>query len=205
LRKIGSNTIEVKGSKGNELHLVFSTTRDEEPQQANPTNKFGLECCRKLQKGNVSDEFRVYFSRLLEEALSKSHGAILICAETPCLSNMDDLKDGIELSPKLDFFAAYRAYSSDNNAESILRLQSAEDLLSGILQSDGIVIFDTTACVVAYRVFYRPSHPETPGAPTPTGGARRRAFDGVRAMVGTSLVSALFRSQDGLTILAGGE
>jgi hypothetical protein len=117
---------------------------------------------------------------------------------------MGDMKDGVEIVPKLDFLAAYSTYRSDNSAESILRLQSAEELFKGILECDGIVVFDTAGCLVAYRVFYRPTHPGTPGMPAPTGGARRRAFEGAKTMVGTTLISVLFRSQDGLTIREGG-
>jgi hypothetical protein len=57
--------------------------------------------------------------------------------------------------------------------------------------------------IIAYRVFYRP--PQTAGsvASNVTGGARRRAFEGIKTLVGTQLSSVLFRSQDGLTIYHG--
>jgi hypothetical protein len=204
LRKTSSSTIEVRGSKGNELVLAFSTTREEATQQVNLAAQFGSDCCRDLPESSFQEDFEVYFKRLLEEGLSRCHGTMLVCAANPILSEMGDMKDGVAITPKLDFYAAYSTFGSDNTAESILRLQSAEELFSGILQCDGIVVFDTSGCLVAYRVFYRPTQPEIPGATPPTGGARTRAFEGVKTMVGTVLVSALFRSQDGLTIKEGG-
>ena len=204
LRKIDPSTIEVRGAKGNDLCLVFSTTREEAKQYASPVGSFAEDCCRDIANNSIAVEFKVYFKRLLEDGLSKCHGTMLVCAANPSLKTMGEMKDGIEISPKLDFLAAYQTYRSDVSAESILRLQSAEELLTGILQCDGILVFDTNGCLVAYRVFYRPTTPEIPGAPAPTGGARTRAFEGLRTMIGTELISALFRSQDGLTIKEGG-
>lgn len=205
MRKVGASTIEVRGSKGNELALVFSTTREEETQTANPVEQFSLDCCQGVPGGSHVADFRSYFKRLLEEGLSRCHGTILVCASNPVLSAMGDMKDGVEILPKLDFFSAYSAYRSDSSAESILRLQSAEELFAGVLQCDGIVVFDTEGCLVAYRVFYRPTQPDTGTTPVPIGGARRRAFEGAKSMVGTNLISVLFRSQDGLTIREGGK
>ncbi len=204
VRKIGSSTIEVRGSKGNELSLVFSTTREEETQQLSPTVGFAQDCCRDIPESPMADEFRHYFRRVVEVGLGKSHGAILACAANPSLSEMGDMKDGIEISPKLDFLSVYSEYRSDNTAGSILRLQSTEELFEGILLCDGIVVFNTTGCLVAYRVFYRPTQPGMPEAPTAICGARRRAFEGAKTMIGTALVSVLFRSRDGLTIREGG-
>jgi hypothetical protein len=204
LRKVSPTTIEVLGSKGNELSLVFSTTREDETHAASPVGPFALDCCRDIPGGSYTVDFRSYFKLLLEEGLSRCHGTILVCATEPVLSNMGDMKDGIEIVPKLDFFAAFSTFRSDGSAESILRLQSAEELFSGILQCDGIVVFDTTGCLVAYRVFYRPSQPGPVGSAAPAGGARRRAFEGAKTMIGSTLTSVLFRSQDGLTIREGG-
>lgn len=205
LRKTGASTIEVKGAKGNELALVFSTTREEESQPANPILPFARSCCRDIPTSSTSQEFRIYFGRLLELGLTQSHGAILTCSPQKALKDITDLQDGIVIAPKLDFYAAYSAYRTDGTAESILRLKSAEELLGGILQSDGIVLFDSLGSLIAYRIFFRPSSPPASGPTIPTGGARRRAFDGVKKMVGDALSAALFRSQDGLTIVEGGE
>jgi hypothetical protein len=79
-------------------------------------------------------------------------------------------------------------------------------LLHGLLQSDGIVAFNETGQITAYRVFYKPpkgSEDASKAKATVSGGARRRAFEGVSALVGPSLKSALFRSQDGHTMYAG--
>ena len=129
----------------------------------------------------------------------------MACSKTKDLDQVADLHDGIIISPQLDFFGGFSAYRSDSSAESILRLRSSEELFSGILQSDGIVLFDASGSLIAYRVFYRPTVTSSTHAPVPAGGARRRAFEGLKSLVGTALSAVLFRSQDGLTIIHGGD
>jgi hypothetical protein len=141
----------------------------------------------------------------MDYGLSRCHGTIRVCTEKKSIIEMEELKDGIELQPKLDFFSAYSNYRTDGTADSILRLQSAEELFIGILQCDGIVVFDTKGSLIAYRVFYRTNQSDSYGSSAPVGGARRRAFEGTKAMVCGILKSSLFRSQDGLTIREGGQ
>jgi hypothetical protein len=207
LRKTSPTTIEMKGSKGNAVSLVFSTTREEASTLGDPTSEFSAVCCSGLTDANDIDElrhFEPYFSRLIRTALNQSHGALLACASGPVIETVAELQDGIPLAPKLDFFDAFRAYRQIGSASALLKLRSCESLLGGILQSDGITLFDPLGCVTAYRVFYRANGSQiATSSPAPVGGARRRAFEGTKGLVGTHLLSVLFRSQDGLTLHEG--
>lgn len=196
LRKISPSTIEIKGAKGSSLTLIFSTVR-EAVTSGDPINKFTSACCLHLSD---KDAFKVYLSRLLESALAVSHGTILFCSEGSNLAV--ELRDAIPVLPLLDLHAAFSEFQTANTAGSILTLQRCEDLLQGFLRCDGMIGFDTAGRVTAYRVFYRPGH-ETPPAAEIVGGARRRAFEGVKSLVGKQIVSVLFRSQDGLTLYHG--
>jgi hypothetical protein len=147
------------------------------------------------------------------------------------------MTDAVVLSPAIDILAAFEDYRTTNTSDALLELQRTESLLSGLLQSDGIVSLNGSGQVTAYRVFYKPPSkdattlpisegsvgamlkgfkslirvpaarkaPRAPPTPAPrvTGGARRRAFEGVATLVGSHLKSALFRSQDGHTVFSG--
>ncbi len=54
-------------------------------------------------------------------------------------------------------------------------------------------------------MFFRAIATEGEGAVQIVGGARRRAFEGLKGLVGNQLSSILFRSQDGQTIHFGGD
>ena len=135
---------------------------------------------------------------MIEEALTLSHGTILICGHDLDLAAVREMQDAVLVSPLLDFQSAFLEFQTANTAGSILALQRCEELLHGFLRCDGMIAFDTSGRITAYRVFFRPvaASSET----QVTGGARRRAFEGVKSLVGNQLLSALFRSQDGLTL-----
>jgi hypothetical protein len=201
LRKISTNTIEITGAKGSKLTLIFSTMREPVPL-GNPVENFARACCSQLTKVDRVDEFLVYFSQLLESALALSHGTILICSSNAPQTFSVELKDAIPVSPLLDFYAAFSEFAATNTAGSILTLQRCEELLEGFLRCDGMIVFDRVGRVTAYRVFYRPvsSGPVVSGI---VGGARRRAFEGLKELMNAQTPSVLFRSHDGLTLYHG--
>lgn len=199
LRKISPGTIEIRGAKGNILTLIFSTVR-EAATSNHPVEKFAKACCLSLNE--QSENFKIYLGRLLEAALAVSHGTMLLCSDGMDLGQVNELKDAIPVSPALDFYAAFSEFEAANTAGSILTLQRCEELLHGFLRCDGMILFDTAGKVTAYRVFYRPQG-NSPATVDVIGGARRRAFEGVKSLVGERIVSVLFRSQDGLTLYHG--
>lgn len=201
LRKTNANTVEVKGTKGSQLTLVFSTVR-EASAYGEHIERFARACCEHVPDEGRCKGFKLYFARLLENALANSHGTILLCSKSDKLLNLKELKDAVSVTPLLDFQAAFAEFQASNSADAILTLQRCEDLLQGFLRCDGMIAFDTAGRVIAYRVFYKPSK-NRPLVADVVGGARRRAFEGVKALIGDHLSSVLFRSQDGLTIQCG--
>jgi hypothetical protein len=198
VRKITTSTIEMRGAKGSVLTLIFSTVRDSSTVAA-PIEKFCGACCADFQDAKLAKEFKVYFSRVVEEALTSSHGTMLVCGRNLDLTTIPELQDAVPVTPKLDFATAMAQYHESSSAGSMLALQRSEELLQGFLRCDGIIVFDTCGCIVAYRVFYRPGV-GAPQIPTVDGGSRRRAYEGIKSLVGPHLMAVLFHSQDGLTL-----
>ena len=199
IRKISRTTVEIRGAKGSILSLNFSTVRESNSGSAGIA-EFAVNCCCTIRDGPAAKDFQRYFLRLLETGLSGSHGTILACSRDLVLENAPDMSDAVPVQPPIDFYAAFCEYHSVGSAESILALQRCEELFRGFLRCDGIIVFDAAARVTAYRVFYRPQAEVASEAKKVIGGARRRAFEGIKDLVGENLISVLFRSQDGLTI-----
>jgi hypothetical protein len=198
IRKISTNTIEIRGAKGSILTLIFSTVRD--PSAVDTTiQEFSEACCVDVDDPKIKNEFKNYFRRLLQDALTSSHGTMLVCGRDLKLSDIPELQDAVPVSPVLDFQTAFTEYHISNSAGSILNLQRCEELLHGLLRCDGIIAFDTYGRIVAYRAIFRPQA-GAPPIPPVVGGTRRRAYEGLKGLVGPRLISVLFRSQDGLTL-----
>ncbi len=227
IERTDRSNVRLSGSKGNILDVAFSTTRDERTADDNDIAKFARSVVPKA----ASPATTRYMTGLVARLLAESHGTILVCTDQPILS-VSGMTDAVTLDPAIEVISVFDDYHTIGTADTLMELQRTEGLLGGLLQSDGIVVFNTLGQVSAYRVFYKPPPQEPPplastkrrawfgfwkqaeqplqltGPPITaqapvTGGARRRAFQGVSALVGTGLNSALFRSQDGLTIFAG--
>jgi len=201
VRKISANTIEMRGAKGSELTLIFSTVRASANSTV-PIQEFAAACCSGVQQP-IKKDFGPYFLRLVEASLSSSHGTILICGDAIDFDGISEMQDAVPVTPMLDFQNAFSDFQTLSTADSILNLQRCEELLQGFLRCDGIVAFDTQARVTTYRIFFRPKEPAR--KVKVVGGARRRAFEAMKKLVGKNkpLKSALFRSQDGLTLQFG--
>lgn len=201
LRKISESTIELRGSKSNRLTLIFSTLRERPEVEANPIGDFAKTCTSDLANSETAERFKVYLTRLLSSTLSSSHGTIIVSRKYTQKSSIKQLKDSVSIFPVIDFYRSY-AESRIDDAGSVLALQRNEELLTGFMRCDGVIVFNSIGQVTAYRAFYR----GTANIPDElVGGARRRAFEGIKELVGQKLRGALFRSQDGLTLFKGVE
>ena len=198
IRKTSKSGIELHGSKGNSVALLFSTARDDTPAN-NAVERFCNDCTHDAPDAPGAREFPAYFRQMIDRLLTASHGTILICASPASISSATQLNDHITLEPPLSAYAPFLEYKRTGSADTIIDLQCTEELIQGFMNSDGMVAFDQTGRALAYRVFYKGDATDT----KVVGGARRRAFEGVRTLLGTAIISALFRSQDGHMIYAG--
>jgi hypothetical protein len=199
VRKASRNTVELTGGRGNSLTLVFSTVRDSPAVSPESSiSGFIAAATFSLPTESPLDEIRTYLKTLVTRVIDKCHGTILVVLRSGDPLSVSELQDYIALDPPLDFGKAFTDYRVSPSPETILKLQSFEALFSGLVDSDGIVMFSDTGMVVGYRAFFRPASGSV--AIAVVGGARRRAYEGVCAVLGSAVVATMFRSQDGLTL-----
>lgn len=201
MRKSGTSGVEFRGAKGNILTLVFSTHRGPK-NGSDPIGRFARHCVSDVSEG-AAQVLADYLRRMLTNLLNGSHGTILVCRTAGRKAEIRQIRDAVVLNPAIDF-GELLAVTGGNDVSSLLMLLRSEELLAGLMKSDGMVMFDTKGRVTAYRAFYKSSNAGKGDAPV-VGGARRRAFEGVKALIPSRLAAALFRSQDGLMIFFDGK
>lgn len=204
IRKASTNTIDIRGSRGHTLILLFSTLR-ELTDSTQPISEFANKCGTQIEDEEIRTEFSLYFFRLLDALLASCHGTILACGNDLNFEAVPEMQDAVHVEPLIDFFGAFSEFKSSSSADAILALQRCEELLRGFLRCDGIIVMDGFGRVSAYRVFFKPVENADANDNQVVGGARRRAFEGLKPLVGNQLDSILFRSQDGQTLCYGGE
>lgn len=193
-RRTGPSVVELRGAKGHHLAIAFSTMRAR-PDTDRAVKRFAHFCSRNV----IQPEFEPYFTRVLTDVLAACHGTMFVCSEAD-VGTIPSMKDAVTISPELDFASAFSELEKSKSADSILVLQRTEELLRGFVRCDGMVVFDTRGRISAYRAFYRPEEPQKKSGGEIVGGARRRAYEELKNLVGKTLISVLFRSQDGQTL-----
>jgi hypothetical protein len=128
IRRISANTVEMRGARGSVLTLVFSTVRDALTVET-PVDRFCEACCMDVADERIKKDFKVYFCRVLQQALALSHGTMLVCGRDLDLAAVQEMHDAVPVSPNLDFQRAFAEYYVSETAGSLVALQRCEELL----------------------------------------------------------------------------
>ncbi|WP_221035115.1 hypothetical protein, partial [Pseudomonas syringae group genomosp. 3] len=137
-----------------------------------------------------------YIDRILSVAIKDCHGTLIavVPAETGGLP--ESLSDIVQINPPFHLYDRFQKHIDEGKtADSVSRLQAAPELVSGFISSDGITVFNDAGYILGYRAFI---HSDNGGKPI-SGGARSRAYEAMKALVGKDLTAVFFRSQDGRT------
>ncbi|MDF1778316.1 MAG: hypothetical protein P1V13_19985 [Rhizobiaceae bacterium] len=194
IKKSSPTALQIIGSKGNSVSILMSTVRETDNSQVE-LGKFVKDLISGID--GDCEAFEKYLGRLFSKELTDCHGTILICATENMHPDIVSISDKISLNEGVDFFTLFEDFRKQEDAESLLKLQRAEDLLRGFLSCDGMIAFSIFGKILSYRIFFKPDYKGIDFEVV--GGARRRAFEGISALKSNSLKSTLFRSQDGTT------
>ena len=194
LHQVAPDCVELRSNKG-KRHYVFLNHRSED---SDPPQKYLndlVDVISKKVEESSRESVESYINKVLTESLKNSHGCIIAVSS---MSRPPKLlsADGIFFDQPIDFFSLVDAYRKGHVDSA--RLLVAGDLVRGMLQTDGIVVFDEMARVLGYNCFVK-----IPRKNELVGGARKRAFATLADRVGNGLSAAFIKSQDGWTEFKG--
>lgn len=188
--QVAADCVEIR-SNNKGLHYIFLNHRKEDsPPPLMYLGKLVEAVTNEVQESN-QDSIKSFLHRLLFDALRESHGCII------AVTNMSRMPkflsaDGVTLENPIDFSCLVRQLKEKSIETSYL--SSKGDLLKGMLNSDGVIVFDTKGRLLGYNCFVN-----TSSVKDLVGGARKRAFDSLGSKLGTGLRAIFMQSQDGWT------
>jgi hypothetical protein len=193
LSQLAETVVQVVAPGERSLILHFSGRR----QDAGDPRLAMLSLCASLTSGLSEQDggpMRSYLESMLRAAFAGGHGCLVaVGKEIP----KGLRKDGVTLSTPIDLAQPITALRGSWGADDLAAALGAGHLLRGMLQSDGITMISDSATVLGYRYFIR----QNVRGLIPSevlGGARRRAFMGLKQLVDEhELEGAFFRSSDG--------
>lgn len=190
-----TNKVEVRSNAGDGVEFRFNNDLDVAEIKVHEHIRLLAKAISK-ESGTHRDLFTRYIDRILSTAIKNCHGTLIAVVPSNCGNLPTEISDLVRLEPPFHLYDRFERHIKDGKtAASVSRLQTASELLSGFIDSDGITVFNDAGFVLGYRAFIKGDMVGVPVA----GGARSRAFASLKMLVGKSIVAAFFRSQDGRT------
>jgi hypothetical protein len=147
----------------------------------------------------MQEQSSTYLGNTLTKALNMCHGALIAVTKRNTVPAF--LKDGVILIEPLDLAKAVANKSKPNSdVAHEHRLTAYSSLIEGMINSDGITVFNTKGKLLAYNCFIK-SKKSIGGKPI-VGGARTRAYSELQLKLGHGIDAAFIQSQDGWTNLS---
>jgi hypothetical protein len=192
--QVADDCVEIRSNTGG-LHYVFLNHRKEDsPPPLQYIDKLIDSITEKTPQENKEPTVS-FLSRLFISALRESHGCIIAVtnmSKSPkFLSN-----DGVMLDKPIDF--SNLVYQLKKERIDPTHIDSKGHLLRGMLNSDGIILFDNVGRLLGYNCFVKVQNKGNV-----IGGARKRAFASLKSKLGRGLSAAFIQSQDGWTDFEG--
>ncbi|MFZ2403846.1 MAG: hypothetical protein WAW41_01840 [Methylobacter sp.] len=186
--QIAADCVEIRCNNGS-YHYIFLNHRKED----SPPPLQYLDDLVGAITENSNDEEREptvsFLTRLLFEALRQSHGCIIAVTDLDGAPEFLS-EDGVILEQPINFPDLVKALKKNEIPPSLI--ESKGNLLNGMLNSDGIIVFNNSGHLLGYNCFIKTKQED--GI---VGGARKRAFLTIGKEIGKGLTAVFMQSQDG--------
>jgi hypothetical protein len=190
ITKTAQDSVKVASHDGKEVLLSFTNAKAAAADAGETLELLSKQICSGLEDKSAQ-HCTTYLNSLLSTAIRESHGALVAVVSSKRLPA--SLKDCTRWDPPLDVGGAVTL--ARNDPTTLPQLNALGSIVCGIFCTDGVVVFDTRARVLAYGAFVRLK------ASSAIGGARKRAFEALSKKLGIGLVAVFFQSQDGASDL----
>lgn len=186
--RIASDCVEIRCNNGDYHYIFLNHRKEDSPPPLCHLDKL-VEAIAKKSAEEEKEPTISFLKKQLFESLRQSHGCIIaVTSQKRAPSFLSD--DGIFFDDPIDFPGLIRLLKTEKGIPS--QMESRGDLLNGMLNSDGILIFNNSGKILGYNCFIK-TKPQT-GV---IGGARKRAFGALCEKIDRGLTAVFMQSQDG--------
>ena len=148
------------------------------------TSKIATKSARKLQ------DIRNIYTNVFQKLFKGLHGTIVLVVDKDYVDTKGFLEDGIWLKEPIEFSKLFLQSKNFNE----FKLTSYADLITTMLNYDGITVIDNAGRIRAYNVFIESNQKSSEKV---VGGARKRAAYTLLKYKEPKFVGVYFQSQDG--------
>lgn len=189
---VSGGMIILSGIKGNKTSICFNLNSHVEYEWDNKIQHFVEACVSKVQTKSQRklNDIKNIFYNIFQKLFKGLHGTICLIVDKDFVDKKGVFADGTWLKEPINFAKLFVQSKNFNE----FKLSSYADIISTMLNYDGITILDNAGQIRAYNVFIE-SDPSV--NKKVVGGARRRATETLLNMKSRKIVGVYFQSQDG--------
>lgn len=189
LSVVGGGVCKFRGARGNTISICFSLNSSTEYNWEDEIYEFVDACVAKVKTTpkKLQDIKNLIFNTF-QRCLKDIHGTICLVVDKEFKDKNGFLADGTWLKEPIEFAKLFmRSNKFDENV-----LRSYADVLTTMLDFDGITVMDNAGRIRAYNVFI-----ESNNTGRIVGGARKRAAYSLLQSKLKKIIGVYFQSQDG--------
>ncbi len=192
IKVVSGGMIVVQGIKDNKVSVSFNLTDNIEFDWDSKIENFVNACTSKINTKSKRklDDIRNIYTNVFQKLFKGLHGTICLVIDKDYVDNKNFLEDGIWLKEPIEFSKLFLQSKNYNE----FKLTSYADLITTMLNYDGITVIDNAGRVRAYNVFIESSQKASEKI---VGGARKRAAYTLLKYKNPKFVGVYFQSQDG--------
>ena len=187
----GGGVCKLIGGKGNNISVCFNLNSQSEYNWDTEISEFVESCVSKLKTTKRKlEDIKQMITNIFTKALNNLHGTICMLVDKDYKDKNGFLADGTWLKEPIEFAKMFiKGNSYDEN-----KLRGLADVLTTMLDFDGITVIDNAGRIRAYNVFIESS---ASASKKVIGGARRRAAYTILENKNKKIIGVYFQSQDG--------
>jgi len=191
LNVYGGGVCELVGARGNKCSVCFNLSSLTEYNWDTEIEDFVDACVSKIKTTQKKlQDIKTLLTNIFYTVLRDLHGTICIVVDKEYNDKSGFLADGTWLKEPIEFGKMFlRSSKFDENV-----LRSYADVLTTMLDFDGITVLDNAGRIRAYNVFIEANNDKSKKI---IGGARRRAAYSVLQNKSKKIIGVYFQSQDG--------
>ncbi len=189
---ISGGLMILKGIKGNKTTICFNLNSQIEFEWENNIEEFVQCCVTKINTRSVkklNDIKNIYFN-MFHKLFKGVHGTIVLVVDKDFSDRKGFLSDGIWLKEPIELGKLFLQSKNFNE----IKLIGYTDLITSMLNYDGITVLNNAGKILAYNVFVESRAKDLDKV---AGGARKRAAYTLVKNKNSKIVGVYFQSQDG--------
>ena len=189
---VSGGMIVLNGINDNKVSISFNLNTSNEFDWDTKIKSFVNACTSKISTKSARKlaDVRNIYTNVFSKLFKGLHGTICLVVDKDFVDTKNFLEDGIWLKEPIEFSKLFLQSKNFNE----FKLTSYADLITTMLNYDGITVIDNAGRVRAYNVFIESNQKASEKI---VGGARKRAAYTLLKYKNSKFVGVYFQSQDG--------